>query len=129
VNIGKRVFIVVLLALAVLVSGSCMAKRITTVAMNEGVIEKYQWNNDESENGDSRTEDARITSAINIKFKKDVILSSSKINVDTVNGSVTLNGEVSTQLKADHAVQLGRSVEGVKRVRSNLVVQNSRKHQ
>lgn len=115
--IGKRVFVFILLALAVLVSGSCMAKRNTKVAFSEGV-EKYQWNIDASEKGDSRNEDARITSAIKSSFAKDALLSSSSINVDPVNGSVTLNGEVSSQIKADHAVQLGRSVHGVKRLHS-----------
>lgn len=125
---SKKVFLFVLLTLLVLVSGNCVAKRNTGVAMNEGVIERYQWNVDESDDADGRTEDARITSAIKMKFANDVLLSSSKINVDTINGSVTLNGEVSSQIKADHATQLGRSVDGVKRVRSNLIVQNSTKY-
>lgn len=120
----KMVFIFILLALAVLVSVSCTAKRNTAVAMNEGLIERYQWDVDVSENADGRTQDANISSAIMLKFANDDLISSSRINVDTTNGSVTLNGKVSTQLKADRAMELGRSVEGVKRVRSNLIVQN-----
>jgi osmotically-inducible protein OsmY len=91
--------------------------------MNEGLIERYQWDVDVSKNADGRTQDANISSAIMLKFAKDDLISSSRINVDTTNGSVTLNGKVSTQLKADRAMQLGRSVEGVKRVRSNLIVE------
>jgi osmotically-inducible protein OsmY len=120
----KMVFIFILLALAVLISVGCTTKRNTAVAMNEGVIEKYQWDVDTSKNADSRTDDANISSAIMVKFAKDDLLSSSRINVDTTNGSVTLNGKVSTQLMADRAMELGRSVEGVKRVRSNLIVEN-----
>ena len=120
----KMVFIFVLLALAVLVSVSCTAKRNTSVGMNEGLIEKYQWDVDVSENVDGRTNDANISSAIMLKFEQDDLISSSRINVDTTNGSVTLNGKVSTQPKADRALQLARSVEGVKRVRSNLSVEN-----
>jgi osmotically-inducible protein OsmY len=120
----KMVFIFILLALAVLISVGCTAKRNTAVAMNEGVIERYQWDVDTSKNADSRTDDANISSAIMVKFAKDDLLSSSRINVDTTNGSVTLNGKVSTQLIADRAMELGRSVEGVKRVRSNLIVEN-----
>jgi osmotically-inducible protein OsmY len=119
----KMVFIFILLALAVLVSVGCTAKR-TAVAMNEGLIERYQWDVDASENADGRTQDANLSSAIMLKFANDDLLSSSRINVDTTNRSVTLNGKVSTQLKADRAMELGRSVEGVKRVRSNLIVQN-----
>ena len=119
----KIVFMFILLALAVLVSTSCMAKRNIGVAMSEGTIERYQWDVDESENADGRTQDASITSAIKMKFAEDDLVSSSKINVDTTNGSVTLNGKVSSQLKVDRAMQLGRSVKGVKLVRSNLTLQ------
>ena len=120
----KMVFIFILLALAVLISVGCTAKRNTAVAMNEGLIERYQWDVEASENTDGRTQDANISSAIMLKFAKDDLISSSRINVDTTNGSVTLNGKVSSQLKADRAMELGRSVEGVKRVRSNLIVEN-----
>ena len=120
----KMVFIFILLALAVLISVGCTAKKNTGVAMNEGLIERYQWDVDASKNSDGRTQDASISSAIMMKFANDDLLSSSRINVDTTNGSVTLNGKVSTQPKADRAMELGRSVEGVKRVRSNLIVEN-----
>ncbi len=120
----KMVFIFILLAVAVLVSVSCTAKKNTAVAMNEGLIERYQWDVDVSKNSDGRTQDANISSAIMLKFANDDLISSSRINVDTTNGSVTLNGKVTSQLKADRAMELGRSVEGVKRVRSNLMVQN-----
>jgi osmotically-inducible protein OsmY len=118
------VFIFILLTLAVLISVGCTAKRNTAVAMNEGLIERYQWDVDVSENSDGRTQDANISSAIMLKFANDDLLSSSRINVDTTNGTVTLSGKVSTQPKMDRAMELGRSVEGVKRVRSNLIVQN-----
>lgn len=120
----KMVFIFILLALAVLVSVGCTAKKNTAVAMNEGLIERYQWDVDSSENADGRTQDANISSAIMLTFAKDDLISSSRINVDTTNGAVTLNGKVTSQLKADRAMELGRSVEGVKRVRSNLIVEN-----
>jgi osmotically-inducible protein OsmY len=119
----KMVCMFILLALAVLVSVNCTAKKNTNVGMNEGLVESYQWV-DLSENADGRTDDAIISSAIMLKFEEDDLISSSRINVDTTNGSVTLNGKVSIQLKVDRAMQLARSVEGVKRVRSNLTVQN-----
>ena len=120
----KMVYIFILLALAVLISVGCTAKRNTAVAMNEGLVERYQWDVDASKNADGRTQDANISSAIMLTFAKDDLISSSRINVDTTNGAVTLNGKVSTQLKADRAMELGRSVEGVKRVRSNLIVES-----
>jgi osmotically-inducible protein OsmY len=117
-------FIFILLTLAVLISVSCTAKRNTAVAMNEGLVERYQWDVDASKNADGRTQDANISSAIMLKFANDDLISSSRINVDTTNGTVTLNGRVSTQLKVDRAMELSRSIEGVKRVRSNLMVQD-----
>jgi osmotically-inducible protein OsmY len=102
----------------------CTAKRNTVVAMNEGLVERYQWDVDVADNSDGRTQDANISSAIMLKFANDDLISSSRINVDTINGTVTLSGKVSTQPKVDRAMELGRSVEGVKRVRSNLIVQN-----
>ncbi len=120
----KMVFVFILLALAVLVSVNCTSQRNVSVGMNEGLIEKYQWDVVVSENVDGRTNDANISSAIMLKFEQDDLISSSRINVDTTNGSVTLSGKVSIQPKADRALQLARSVEGVKRVRSNLSVEN-----
>jgi hyperosmotically inducible periplasmic protein len=118
------VFIFILLTLAGLISVGCTAKRNTVVAMNEGLVERYQWDVDVADNSDGRTQDANISSAIMLKFANDDLISSSRINVDTINGTVTLSGKVSTQPKVDRAMELGRSVEGVKRVRSNLIVQN-----
>jgi len=118
------VFIFILLTLAVLISVGCTAKKNTVAAMNEGLIERYQWDVGASENADGRTNDATISSAIMLKFANDDLISSSRINVDTTNGIVTLSGKVSTQPKVDRAMELGRSVEGVRRVRSNLIVQN-----
>lgn len=121
---NKKIVLFILLALAVLISVGCTGKKNTAVATNEGLIERYQWEVDVSKNADGRTDDANISSALMVKFAKDDLLSSSRINVDTTNGSVTLSGKVSTQQKADRAMELGRTVEGVKRVRSNLIVQN-----
>jgi hyperosmotically inducible periplasmic protein len=118
------VFIFILLTLAGLISVGCTAKRNTVVAVNEGLVERYQWDVDVADNSDGRTQDANISSAIMLKFANDDLISSSRINVDTINGTVTLSGKVSTQPKVDRAMELGRSVEGVKRVRSNLIVQN-----
>jgi hyperosmotically inducible protein len=44
------------------------------------------------------------------------------VNVDTVNGKVTLKGSVDSQVQADRAVQIARGTEGVKDVESQLTV-------
>ena len=66
--------------------------------------------------------DATITAAVKLKFANDDKVSATKINVDTTNGEVTLSGEVSSKQEADRAVRLARSVDGVKRVTSHLLV-------
>ncbi len=66
--------------------------------------------------------DADISSAIRQQFAADGLLSDSDINVDTTHGKVTLKGKGHTQAGADRAIQLGRSVDGVKSVRSSLTV-------
>ena len=66
--------------------------------------------------------DASITAAIKMKMADDKLVSASKIDVDTKDGKVTLNGTVKSQAELDKAVQLAHSVDGVKSVNSNLVV-------
>jgi len=43
-----------------------------------------------------------------------------KINVDTMNGRVTLKGEVPNKTMIDRAVQVAKGVEGVKDVDNRL---------
>lgn len=68
-------------------------------------------------------DDAVIVSDINKKIIKDADLSYWKINVDSVQGNVTLTGRVKTQAAADKAVAYANSTRGVKSVRSGLLVQ------
>lgn len=68
------------------------------------------------------SEDATITSSINAAYVKDDLVSALDINVDTRNGVVTLYGSVSSGRVATRAVQLARSVKGVKQVHSKLTV-------
>jgi osmotically-inducible protein OsmY len=64
--------------------------------------------------------DAAITSAVKAKFLADTAVSGLKIDVDTKDGVVTLNGMVATKAEADRAMSLARESDGVKRVVSNL---------
>jgi len=49
-------------------------------------------------------------------------VSASEINIDTTDGKVTLNGTVQNSAEEGKAVDLAKSVDGVKSVKSNLVV-------
>lgn len=79
-----------------------------------------------SEAQQSSDQDASITSAIRLKFASDEVVSAANIHVDTSGRSVRLVGVVASQIIADRAVQLGRSVDGVKTVRSQLIVRTEK---
>ena len=71
-----------------------------------------------------KTADATITSAVKMKFAKDKTVDALDINVDTKDGNVTLTGAVKTKTEADQAVELAKSVEGVKNVTPRLTIKN-----
>ena len=64
--------------------------------------------------------DAAITSSVKTKFLADAAVSGLKIDVDTKDGVVTLDGTVATKAEADRAVSLARDTDGVTRVVNNL---------
>jgi len=66
--------------------------------------------------------DAAITSEVKTKFLADTAVSGLKIDVDTKDGVVTLNGTVKSNAEANKAVAIARQSAGVKRVVNNLRV-------
>jgi len=66
--------------------------------------------------------DAAITMKIQAKYADDDVVKGRNIDVDTVNGVVTLKGEVDTKRERDAAEQLARETSGVKRVIDELKV-------
>ena len=66
--------------------------------------------------------DAAITSEVKTKFLADSDVAGLKINVDTSNGVVTLNGTVKSKAEMDKAMAIARDSKGVKRVVSHLKV-------
>jgi hyperosmotically inducible periplasmic protein len=95
---------------------ACRSAKNTGVAIKEGTEAAA----DKTVN---KMDDASITAAVKMKFAHDETVKAHNIDVDTNQGIVTLTGSVSNQGEADRAVQLARSVDGVKDVRQNLVVQ------
>jgi hyperosmotically inducible protein len=67
-------------------------------------------------------DDATITSTINTRYVKDDLVNAFDINVDTYQGTVTLYGSVRSEQVARRAVDLARTVKGVRRVESKLTV-------
>lgn len=68
--------------------------------------------------------DATITASIKVDLAKDPNLSALKINVDTVNGEVTLRGEAGNADAKTRAGNLARNIAGVTRVNNELKVRS-----
>ena len=67
-------------------------------------------------------DDTTITSRVKTRFAKDDQVSASRIQVETLNGTVQLAGFVPTQDEKDRAGAIAREVPDVKEVRNNIVV-------
>lgn len=108
-------FLVLLFAISLAAAAGCTATKNTGVAVGEGTKEAAE------QVGDTVT-DASITAAVKMKMADDPLVGAMKIDVDTKDGIVTLNGTVKSSAEAQKAVDLAKSVNGVKSVKSNLVV-------
>lgn len=73
---------------------------------------------DGSRSAGQTVSDAAVTTKVKSALLQAPEVQGTNVNVDTVNGTVTLKGEVETQAQADRAVQIARSTEGVSRVDS-----------
>ena len=71
---------------------------------------------------DRMMDDATITSRINTEMVKDDLVKAHQIDVDTVEGHVTLTGVVKTRQESQRAVKIAKSVPGVKSVNNNLQI-------
>ncbi len=69
-----------------------------------------------------KIDDLTITTAVTTGLAKDPELSALKINVDTRNGAVTLNGTAPTEASREKAATLAKAVKGVNSVDNKLVV-------
>ena len=67
--------------------------------------------------------DASITAAVKTRLAGTSPATLLKVDVDTTNGIVQLNGSVDTERTKQRATELARQVEGVRRVVNNLRVQ------
>lgn len=67
-------------------------------------------------------DDAALTASVNAALVADKPSNFTRIDVDTTNGVVALNGTVETAEQRARAEQLAGRVDGVKRVVNNLQV-------
>ncbi len=66
--------------------------------------------------------DAAITGKVKTALIADPDVKALKIDVDTKDNVVTLNGSADTKANADKAVSIAKGIEGVKSVENNLTV-------
>ncbi len=69
-----------------------------------------------------RVDDSVITTKLKSKLLADPKVKGLKIDVDTVEGEVTLTGIVSSTEEAERAIEIARNVKGVIKVKNNLKV-------
>jgi len=67
-------------------------------------------------------DDSVITTKVKALLAEDAFLKSFKIGVKTQKGTVRLSGSVASQDAVDKAVEITRSVKGVKSVKNKLIV-------
>ena len=68
-------------------------------------------------------DDTAITAKVKSSLIGDSVVSASAIDVDTLAGTVSLNGIVKSEQERQRAIQLARSTQGVKQVDArNLIV-------
>jgi hyperosmotically inducible periplasmic protein len=65
-------------------------------------------------------DDATITSEVKAKLLADSVTKGIAVSVETFEGQVTLTGAVDTENQRERAVQIAKSVKGVKKV-NNLI--------
>jgi osmotically-inducible protein OsmY len=69
-------------------------------------------------------DDSFITSKIKSALLSNSSIRSTDITVNTFKGQVQLSGFVSSKVVADRAVQIARTVKGVKSVNNSLVIKH-----
>jgi hypothetical protein len=108
-------------------------KRIAYIDVKKETLErspsftsdKYPDPNDREWGRDVRKawSDASITAAVKTKLAGTAPSTLLKVDVDTTNGVVQLNGNVDSDKTRQRATEIARGVEGVRRVVNNLKVQ------
>jgi hyperosmotically inducible protein len=70
-------------------------------------------------------DDSTLTASVKAALARDKLANLTRIDVDTVNGVVTLTGVVPAPADKARAVQIAQGVNGVKKVVDNLQVQTA----
>lgn len=69
-------------------------------------------------------DDATVTSKVKTAFINDPLVGALRIDVDTFKGVVTLSGRVKSKTEEAKAIEIARSVGGVRDVKSTLQIES-----
>ena len=69
-----------------------------------------------------QVDDGIITTKVKSRLIADSMVKGFKIDVDTLEGEVTLTGIVGTEVEAERAIELARGVKGVLKVKNNIKI-------
>ena len=111
----NRCLILVCLFLVITVSGC------TTAVVGGGATGAYKIGTDERSVG-QMWDDSAITAKIKAALLNDPITSGLKIDVDTLEGDVTLKGVVGNEEASERAVEIAKKISGVKSVENSLQI-------
>jgi hyperosmotically inducible protein len=75
-----------------------------------------------NQSASKQIDDAAITAEVKTKLAADPEVAAHNIDVDTLNGVVTLSGIVDSAAERDEAAKLARNTDHVKRVVNNLQI-------
>lgn len=67
-------------------------------------------------------DDANVSAQIRTAFVNEAMFQVNQIRIETVNGVVTLSGTVQSRSEADLAVEMTKTVQGVREIRNSLEV-------
>lgn len=100
-----------------------MSKKISTLILMLSII--FMMSCASAENKESTGEfidDTVITTKVKAALLDKIGLKSSEINVETFKGTVQLSGFVTSQDRVDEAIEITRSVKGVKSIKNNMLI-------
>jgi len=124
----KPTLLVAALAAAALVSVGCEQRGTGTTASKSDQTTTAKIESKASQTADkvaTVADDTAITAKVKAAILAEPGLKSLQINVDTKGATVTLTGNVDSDMMRDRAKQIAMSTEGVKNVVDNLSVKTS----
>ena len=69
-------------------------------------------------------DDATVTTQVKTAFINDPVVGALRIDVDTFKGVVTLSGRVKSKAEEAKAIEIARSIGGVRDVKSTLQIES-----